>query len=138
MLWKAEYEDRDSSVDPFDAVRLSAAYTRRFENGAVGVVSTRWSKLDYKPPNERETRFFTLEGRYRHPITPRLLVEGEIVYRNENDSISGKDEGVDLDLSLEWFIRETELRMTSECGEFRDAFADGEFSNLLVELRRRF
>ena len=138
LRWKAEYENHDSSVDPFDAVRLSAAYTRRFQTGAVGVISARWAKIDHKPSNARETRFFTLEGRYRHPITPRLAVEGEAVYRNEEDSITGGDEGIDIDLSLEWFVRQTEFRVTYEFGEFDDDFRDSEFSNLFVQVRRRF
>ncbi|MCK4659624.1 MAG: hypothetical protein KAV82_08910 [Phycisphaerae bacterium] len=60
------------------------------------------------------------------------------MYRNEDDSLSGKNEGVDVDLSLEWFIRETEVRVTYEYGQFNDNFARSNNSALFVQLKRRF
>jgi hypothetical protein len=134
----AEYEDHDSTITPFEAVRLTADYTHRFKFGATGNVKARWSDVSYKPPVERDTRFFTIEGRYRHPIIRGLTVEGAVLYRNEEDSLSGPDEGVDVDLSLEWLIRETELRVTYEFGQFEDDFAKNDYSTLFVQVRRRF
>lgn len=138
LRWKAEYEDHGSTVDPFSAIRLSAGYSRRFESGAVGNVSTRWSEIKHEPPNERETRFFTLEGRYRHPITPRFSIEADAEYRNERDSLTGRNEGIDFDLSLEWFIRTTEIRVDYEFVAFDDDFSDSEYSTLWMRVRRRF
>jgi len=134
----AEYEDRDSTITPFEAVRLSADYTHRFTFGATGVVKARWSDISYAWPNERDTTFFTTEGRYRHPITQHLTVEGAVLYRTEEDSLSGDDEGVDVDLSLEWFIRQTEVRITYEYGQFEDDFASSDHSAIFVQVRRRF
>ena len=134
----AEYEDRDSTITPFEAVRLSADYTHRFKFGATGIVKARWSDISYDQPNERDTTFFTAEGRYRHPITQHLTVEGAVLYRTEEDSLSGDDEGVDVDLSLEWFIRQTEVRITYEYGQFEDDFASNDHSALFVQVRRRF
>jgi hypothetical protein len=134
----AEYEDHDSTITPFEAVRLGGDYTHRFKFGATGSVKARWSDVSYKPPDERDTRFFTIEGRYRHPIGRGLTVEGAVLYRNEKDSLSGDDEGVDVDLGLEWLIRETEIRVTYEFGQFEDDFAKNDYSTLYVQVRRRF
>ena len=79
-----------------------------------------------------------MEGRYRHPITRNLTVEGAVLYRDESDSLSGDDEGVDVDLALEWLIRDTELRVTYEYGKYDDEFAENDFSALWVQLRRNF
>ncbi len=134
----AEYEDHESSISPFRAVRLSAGLDHRFKSGATGRVRGRWVDISRPPPDRRDTTFFTVEGLYRHPITRSLTVEGEVIYRNEEDTLSGDDEGLDLDLSLEWLIRQTELRITYEYGTFQDDFARSEHSALYVQLRRNF
>jgi hypothetical protein len=134
----AEYEDHDSNISPFEAIRLSGDYTHRFKFGATGVVKARWADFEYREPNERQTRLFTIEGRYRHPITEHLTFEGMVLFRDEKDSLSGDDEGVDLDLSLEWLIRQTEVRVTYEFGSIEDDFAENEHSSLYVQVRRNF
>lgn len=133
-----EYENHDSNINPFDAIRLTADYKRRFSSGGTGSVKARWSKVDHKPPSERKTRFFSVETRYRHPITDRLTVESSLLYRNENDARTGRDEGIDLDLALEWTIRATEIRIDYNYGKFDDDFSQNEFSTLYVQVRRHF
>lgn len=134
----AEYEDHDSTVNPFEAIRLTARYTRRFDTGARGMVRARLIDIDRGEPNDRRTTFYTLEGRYRHPITRNLNVEGTVLYRSEDDSITGDDEGIEVDLALEWNIRQTEVRVLYEYGRFRDDFADNQASTLFVQIRRKF
>jgi hypothetical protein len=138
LLLAAEFEDFDSNINPFEAIRLSADYTHRFKFGATGVIKGRWSDFRFQDETRRKTRFFTLEGRWRHPITQHLTVEGAVLYRDESDSLSGDDEGIDVDLALEWIIRETELRVTYEFGRIEDDFSRNEHSMLYVQLRRRF
>ena len=133
-----EYEDHDSNVNPYKAFRLNAGYQHGFTWGASGNLRALWSWYSYDLPLSRETRFLTLEGRYRHPITPNLLVEGAVLYRNGDDTLRGPEEGVDVDLSLEWFIRQTELRVTYEFGQFEDDYTRNDSSALYVQVRRRF
>ncbi|MCP4251149.1 MAG: hypothetical protein GY778_29275 [bacterium] len=134
----AEFEDHDSTVTPFEAIRLSGDYSHRFKFGATGVIKARWSDVDYFEPNLRETRLFSIEGRYRQAITEHLFVEGAVLYRDEKDSLSGPDEGIDLDLTVEWMIRQTEVRVTYEYGEIEDDFSRNDHSTLFVQVRRRF
>ncbi len=134
----AELEDYESNIRPFQAIRLTADYTHRFKTGTTGVFKARWSDYDYDPPNERETSFWTLEGRCRHPIMRNMSIEAAVLYRNEEDSLTGSEEGVDFDLSFEWLIRQTELRVTYEYGVLEDAFSDNQHSTLFVQVRRKF
>ncbi|MHC4698323.1 MAG: hypothetical protein ACYTFA_16445 [Planctomycetota bacterium] len=134
----AEYEDHDSTINPFTAIRLTGRLTRRFQTGARGMIRARLTDVDRGPPNERETVLYTLEGRYRHPITRNLNVEGTVLYRNEDDSLTGDDEGIEVDLALEWDIRQTEVRVLYEFRKFDDDFASNEASALYVRFRRRF
>ena len=48
----AEYEDHESNINPFDAVRLSADYKRRFKNRASGSLKARWSRVDRRAPQQ--------------------------------------------------------------------------------------
>ncbi|UCF34238.1 MAG: hypothetical protein JSV78_02830, partial [Phycisphaerales bacterium] len=61
----AEYEDHESTINPFEALRLTADFTRRFDFGATTSLKARWSDVSYQPPNRRDTRFFSAEGLYR-------------------------------------------------------------------------
>lgn len=135
---QAEYESYDSSITPQRAIRLNGGLTKRFESGAVAGIQARWSRIDKLPPDDRETRFFSVEGRYRHPVTKALFVEAMLLYRNENDSLTGRDDGLDLDVSVEWSVRETDVLVTYEYGRFDDDFTDNENSTLFVQVRRRF
>lgn len=134
----AEYEDHASTLNPFEALSLTADYRHRFKNGATGNVRARWKDISRGAPQNRDTEFFTIDGRYRHPIVAGLVVEGAVLYRQEQDSLSGPDEGIDFDLSLEWLVRQTEFRVTFEYGEFEDNFATSDHSTLYVQLRRNF
>ncbi len=138
LTLQAEYEDHESTINPFDAIRLNAGYTRRFDSGARGSLKARWSKFNRLPPNDRDTRFFTVEARYRHPIKRTFAIEGSVLYRNENDSLNGNEEGVDFDLALEWKVRNTDIRVTYEYGKVDDPFTNNESSALFVQIRRKF
>ena len=134
----AEYEDHDSNVNPFRAVRLGADYTHRFDFNATGKLRTRWTDMNQFGVDERRTKFLTVEGRWRQTIRGTLTLEGAVLYRTEDDSLTGDDEGVDVDLSLEWLIRDTELRVTYEYGQFEDDFAEQDNQALFVRFRRKF
>lgn len=134
----AEYQDYDSNITPYDAVRLGGDLTHKFQSGGTGKLRARWSDVSYAPPNERDNRFFTIEGRYRHPLTEHLTVETAVLYRREQDSLTGPNEGVDVDLSLEWLFRQTEVRVTFEYGDYEDEFARNDNSTLFVQIRRSF
>ena len=98
----------------------------------------RWVDIDRGGDIPRQTEFFTVEASHSQRIGNHLTLEGTVLYRTEDDSVSGSDEGVDVDLSLEWIIRETELRVTYEWGQFEDDFAENRNQMLYVQFRRRF
>jgi hypothetical protein len=134
----AEYEDHESTINPFDALRLSADFTQRVRGDGTGRIRARWTDIDRTGEQKRKTEFFTIEGRYRQRVGEHLTLEGAVLYRTEDDSLSGDDEGVDVDLTLEWIIRETEVRVTYEFGRFEDDFAESKNQTLYVHLRRSF
>ncbi len=134
----AEWEGHKSNVNPFDALRLSLDLTHHLKNAGTARLRTRWVDIDRGEPQNRRTRLLTVEGRYRQRISEYLIVEGAALYRKENDSLSGRDRGVDVDLSLEWVIRDTELRVTYEYGRFEDEFSENRNQTLFVQFRRRF
>jgi len=132
----AEYEDHDSTITPFISTRLGASCTHRFKTGAETSLQTRWTDTSHGPPTERDVRLFTLEGRHRHPITPKLMIEGSVLYRNGEDSLSRDTEGVDVSLSLEWSVRQTDVKMSFEYGDFEDEFTRNDSTALFIHVRR--
>jgi len=134
----AELEKHQSNINPFDATRLSADLTQNLKNSGSVRLRTRWVDMDRGAPQNRRTKMLTVEGRYRQRLLESLTVEGAAMYRRENDSLSGPNRGIDFDLSLEWMIRETELRVRYEMGRFEDDFAQNRNQLLYVQFRRRF
>ena len=134
----AEYEDHESNISPFEAIRLSGDYTRKVGRGGTARLRARWVDMDRFEPRDRRTKFLTVEGRHRQRIGDHLTLEGAVLYRNEDDSVSGSNEGVNGNFSLEWIVRETELRVTYEIGRFEDDFARNKTQTLFVQFRRRF
>jgi len=132
----AEYEDRDSNINPFVSTRLGASYTHRFKSGAETTLRARWTDTSHGWPHERQIELLTLEGRHRHPFTSNLTFEGAVLYRDGKDSVSRDTEGVDVSLSLEWSIRKTKIRMTFEQSEYEDEFTWSDSSALFVHVRR--
>lgn len=133
----AELEDHTSNINPFKAVRLGASFTRKYDFGGTLSLSSRWSDVEQSMP-VREIKFLTLEGRYRHAFTKNLNVEGAVMFRDENDSLGRSNQGVDVDLSLEWTIRQTEVRVTYEWNQFEDNFAENQSTIFFLQVRRRF
>ncbi len=134
----AEGEDRDSTINPFVSTRLGASYTHRYKSGAATSLNARWTDTSHDPPRERDITLLTLEGRHRHPITPKLTIEGAVLYREGEDSVSRDTEGIDVSLSMKWTVRDTEIEMSLEQSEFEDEFTWSDSSALFVRVRRRF
>jgi hypothetical protein len=133
-----EYEDHDSTINPFRAIRVSGDLDHELTPRGSGRLRARWSDVERAGIPDRRTRFVTVEERYRQRIGEYLTMEAAVLYRREKDSLSGNDEGVDCDFTLEWLIRQTELRLTYEYGEFEDDFAENRNHTLYVQLRRQF
>jgi hypothetical protein len=136
LRFYAEYEDRDSTINPYVSTRLGSSYTHRFKSGAETALHARWTDMRHGAPNERDINLLMLEGRHRHPITPDLTFEGSVLYRDGEDSVSDDTEGVDVSLSLEWFVRETKIRLSLKHSEYEDAFTWNDSSALFVHVRR--
>ena len=134
----AEYEDHDSTRSPYVSKRISANYSRRLASGATLGLSARWSDVQFRGIGPRSTERFIAEASYRHSITRDLTFDGAVMYLDQSDTFSGNDKGVDVDLSLEWFVRQTEFRIGYTFGTFRNDFADQKSTMLTVQIRRQF
>ena len=133
-----EYEDHNSSISPFTSLQLASSYSHRFRYGGSGSVSARWLDMTWTAPVDRARTLLQFETGYRHPVARNLFVEGKFQYIDDQDTLTGGDTGIDLDLSLEWLIRSTELRISYEIGRFENDFTVTNRSMLYAQLKRRF
>ena len=134
----AEYEDRESTINPLQSTRLGASYTLRYKSGAQSTLRSRWTETHHGGRRDRDVELFTAEARHRHPITKNLTVEGAALYRNGEDSLADQSEGIDLSLAVEWLVRNTEVRVSVEHNDYEDTYADNNTSVLFVQVRRNF
>jgi len=137
MFLSAEYEDYDSSLSPFRALRFNADYSHTFKDGSSAGAGAHWSDLVFSGGFARRTRLLTVDTRYQVPISPNLFAEASATYRNEKDSLSGDYEGIEVDLGLEWQVRKTRVTVDYRYATFKDDFAHQGSTSLFVHLRRR-
>jgi hypothetical protein len=138
LALSAEYEDHDSTTIPYESIRWNGNLSHHFEFGAVGGLSATWSKVDYEEPNDRKRDHLSIGGRWRHTITPRLSGIGSVQYRNDDDTLTGDDDGIDVDLSLEWSMREVEIKIGYEYGHYNNIYTRNDSSFFYIEIRRLF
>jgi len=134
----AEYERHDSTVSPFVSLRFGLDYTRRYPSGATLGLSANWSDVEFTGLGARTTRLMTIEGQYERPVSKNLNIETAVRYRQEKDTLSTDNDGIEIDLGLEWTIRRTEIKVDYRYATFNDDFADQVSSALIVQFRRRF
>ncbi len=133
----AEIEDHESTISPFESLRFGGEYTRQI-GPATASISALWSDIQFRDRAARDVTLWTIDGRYRHPITRRFNIEAGVAYRNEQDTVGGDNEGIDFDLSADWSFRTTKIKLTYEYSLFENVFANDQSQAILVELVRRF
>ncbi len=133
----AEIEDHNSTISPFESFRIGGDYSRNIGK-ATASISSVWSDITFRDQLARKITLWTVDGRYRHPITRKFNINTGFAYRNERDSIGGDNEGINFDVSTEWSFRTTEIKLTYEYGVFNNAFAEDQSQTLLVQFVRRF
>lgn len=134
----AEYEDHDSTIAPFQAFTLSGDYSHRFEYGATAGVNSRYTDVSFTGDRPREASYFTLGVRYFDALTPKLTFEGSAQYLMDQDSVSNNNQGVDVDLSLNWKLRRTNLSINFSNGRFQNDFTESRSTMLYMKWELRF
>ena len=115
----AEYETEDSHAS-FDAYRVNAVWSRRFDWGTSLGVGAGWSLMAYQPPDERTIANRTISATLRQPLSASLMLQGAMLYRDQQDSVNGDDKGIEVDLSLRWTWHQVSAWLSYEFNHYVD------------------
>lgn len=132
-----EYNDRDSTFDPFSLNRVQVLYARRI--GLASRIAAELSRevVEFKLQNNEVTF-----DRASINTTLRLSQTTELIavlqYRNEDSSQDGVTQGFDQKVGINW-----KYGRTSVSGSFKNSTVDSEQSNetsqfIEIEVARRF
>jgi len=100
----AEYENRESTVLPLDAVRLRAQGTMTFGPAHQLIGSATQSWLFYEQP-DRDLVTFQTTARWRSRIDTRSRLYFDTAFRHDDDSLQGSSLGFSVGGGLEYAWR---------------------------------
>ena len=133
----AEWEMHDSTLQPYDAMRLWAIYERRVGKDTTLTGHTAYTIIDYTEPTNHVT-LLTVSGTAAQRFRRELNGSVTVLYRDETDDISGKTTGWEEQAQVRWTHRQTSVYVN-----FRNSSLDTDaqsttFQFLEVGLRREF
>jgi predicted porin len=133
----AEYEDYQSKIIPFNAVRLSARYDHNFSSDTQVTLSTSYTLLDYTMQGER-TENYLASVSFTHRLTRDLFLTGSANWIMVDDSIGGSTEGAQELLEVRWRRRQLELYARVRNSNLRGDQTSSDFQFVQVGLSRKF
>ncbi|MHC4303964.1 MAG: hypothetical protein ACYS15_05475 [Planctomycetota bacterium] len=138
LYLKAEAQNRDSDLSPFDSILLEARYTEPLGRGSSLGLSATYQEIDRTDVDIR-TASTTVTGTWNQRITDHLRGSLILVYQNIDSNAGFDTEGFDQTLNLRWIYRQTEVY-----AQLRNAIRDNDgaddtwFQTITVGLRREF
>jgi len=132
-----EYNDHDSTFDPYSLHRIQVLYARRIGLASRIAADVSREVIDFRLQNEDITLDrASITSTWRLSQSTEFLAA--IQYRNEDSSVNGVTTGFDQKLGINW-----KYGRTSVSGAFKNSFVDGEESSdasqfIEIEVSRRF
>jgi hypothetical protein len=116
---KAEWERHDSTISPFDATRLSAEYGQSIGRDSVLMFELSHEVNRFTEDNDR-IDFDHALARWLQRLSPELQMELRLEYRHVRETATGRSDGFDQSLRLDW-----RRGQTSIYGSIRNAILEG-------------
>lgn len=106
LTLRAEQENRESTVNPYDTSRLQDTYDYILGIGSVVTVDASYDLIDYQIP-VNHVEFMRLTTRWEQQLTGTLAMTLGLEYRDEKDDLSGNSNGLEERVGLKWRYRQT-------------------------------
>jgi hypothetical protein len=111
-VWKltlrAEDENHDSTLSPYDALRFSARYDDRLGDRTVLSINAAQNFIQF-PLDHSRVALTTVDGRMQYEIMRGLKATVSARWRHDDDSRTGNQEGFEEQAELRWKIRQTDI-----------------------------
>lgn len=133
----AEKQKHDSTISPFERMRLELIYRHRFSNGSQFSLNAYYNDTDNFASNFRTTST-TVTARWDGAITDKLHASLYAIWRLEDSSSKNDSEGFDQQLDLTWRYRQTTLYATIRNSNLDSDLTDTNSQLFLFGFRREF
>ena len=133
----AEKQEHDSTISPFERLRLELIYRHRFSNGSQFSLNAYYNDTDNFENNFRTTST-TVTARWDGAITDKLHASLYAIWRLEDSSSKNDTQGFDQQLDLTWRYRQTTLYATIRNSNLESDLTDTNSQLFLIGFRREF
>ncbi len=141
-IWKlmlsAEYRDHDSTVSPFAETRFIAQFLHRTTGGTSLSLDARYQMYDYSGGTGDQVDILTLSGTLDHYFTRSLRGSFKASYLQQESSLRDSLTGTDLEMTLEWKHRQTEIYGTIRHSTLTTDETDSSFLFFQMGIKRSF
>lgn len=108
--WTAlgERQDTQSTLSPYDRMRLQLRYDRRFDRWSSLAVELTRDEVNYHL-TANHVDLNTLLARYTQQVAEGMDVQFYVQYRDQRDDVAGHVTGLEETLEFTWRIRQTSI-----------------------------
>jgi hypothetical protein len=108
LYLKAEAQNRDSDLSPFDSILLEARYAEPLGRGSSLGLSATYQQID-RTDEDIRTASTTITGTWNQRITEHLRGSLILAYQNIDVNVGFDTQAFDQTLNLRWRYRQTEV-----------------------------
>ena len=137
LTLRAEQEEYDSTLLPFEATRFSARLVHLLSPVTTITGDATYSLIDYSDP-ENETELMTASLQVQHRFTRELVGSAYLLWRDQQDDLGGSASGFEQQVELTWKHRQTEVFMSVRNATYDSETLDTDFQLFQVGIRREF
>jgi hypothetical protein len=137
LTLRAEQENRESTVNPYDTSKLQATYDYILGIGSVVTADASYDLIDYQMP-VNHVEFIRLTTRWEQRLTGTLAMTLGLEYRDEKDDLSGNSNGLEERFGLKWKYRQTSAFLEVNNSSLEATTSEQTSQTLEFGFRRRF
>ena len=145
-IWKfiflAEWEDHESTVSPFVSTRFSGQFLHQAGRDTTLTANTQYQLIDYPSVDagslSHSSRTFSVGGGLDHRFSRALHGTLTANWLSDDDSSSGPSTGTDIDLRLEYYVRQTRIHGSVRRSSLSFEGSDTSFLMFEIGITRTF
>lgn len=137
FTFTGEQEHFDSSVTPFDALRLGARFDQRIGPSSALTVDLTREELDF-PRDDNRVELNRITATWFQQLSSELDFRAHLLYRDERDRFSGNTRGFEQALEVHWTRAQTDVFASVRNAMLEGDNADTMFQTFTLNIRRSF
>ncbi|MHC5026742.1 MAG: hypothetical protein ACYTGR_08305 [Planctomycetota bacterium] len=136
LYFRAERQERESTLSPFDVLRLEGRYTEPLGRGSSLVLSALYQDIDREEGIATQTT--TLSGQWNQQFNANLRTSLSLQYQMNEDNIALETDAFEQRFNLLWQYRSVEVYAEIRNSTRSTTTDDTDFQRFVLGLRREF